>query len=324
MTNLGNGGPSITRHTLDTPYPVGQVHIYTAEIAGKLILFDAGPPIMSAMAYLKANIDLSRLEYVFITHHHPDHIGLAKFISENSGAKIIASRYDAFRYERPEETLRVMLGIFRRMGFSAEETARARKTIEFFEKSTPFAREYLILEEQDALMAGLGIRWLRCPGHSQSDIVYIFEGAAITGDILLREIFQTPLLDVDMETMRGRFCNYTAYCHTIPKLKTLDKLKLYPSHREYVDGVDTRITWYVGKLLDRAAAAAPILMGGANVHDAVKRIFQGQTLEPFTLYIKISEVAFIHDLLEDPEKLAAALKSAGLYEGLAEKFAAIS
>ncbi|MDH5638735.1 MAG: MBL fold metallo-hydrolase, partial [Nitrospinota bacterium] len=313
--------PAIQRHTLDTPYPVGAVHIYTTDIDGRLILFDTGPPTESAIRYHRENTDFDRLDYVFITHFHPDHIGLAKFFSENSNAKVVASRRDTFRYERSAETTAAMIRVFRHMGFPPQEITRSRKIIEWFEKSTPFTQDYLALEEQDELMARLGIRWMRCPGHSQSDIVYMLGNSAITGDILLREIFQTPLLDVDMETMNSRFCNYTAYCDTIPKLKSIESMRLHPSHREYVDSVDERITWYVGKLIDRATKAAPILLGGANIHDTVGKLFNGQALEPFTLYIKTSEIAFIRDFLDNPGRLIEALKGAGLYMKLAEKFA---
>jgi len=311
--------PPVTKHTLDTPYPVGPVHIYTAEIDGRLVLFDTGPPTESAIQYHRENTDFGRLDYVFITHFHPDHIGLAKFFAENSGAKVVASRYDTFRYERGEEMIEAMIAIFGQMGFSPQEIARTRKTIEWFEKSTPFASDYLILEEQEQLMARLGIRWMRCPGHSQSDIVYMLGGSAITGDVLLREIFQSPLLDVDMETMNSRFCNYTAYCDTIAKLKSIQSMNLLPSHRDYVDSVDERIIWYVGKLADRAQRAAPILSSGASIRETVGRLFADQILEPFTLFIKISEIVFFRDFIEHPEKLVNALKMSDLYIHLAGK-----
>jgi len=324
IDNNRSADPIIRQRTLDTPYPVGPVHIYTTEIDGRLILFDTGPPTESAIRYHRENTDFDRLDYIFITHFHPDHIGLAKFFAENTKAKVVASRRDTFRYERGDKTTEAMIGIFRQMGFPPQEIARARKTIEWFEKSTPFAPRYLALEEQDELLARLGIRWIRCPGHSQSDIVYMLGNSAITGDVLLREIFQTPLLDVDMETMNSRFCNYTAYCDTIPKLKSIENMRLYPSHREYVDSVDERIIWYVGKLADRAAVAAPILLGGANVHDTVGKLFVGQPLEPFTLFIKISEIAFIRDFLDNPRRLINALKDAGLYQQLSEKIAKLA
>ncbi|MDH5639459.1 MAG: MBL fold metallo-hydrolase, partial [Nitrospinota bacterium] len=189
-----------------------------------------------------------------------------------------------------------------------------------FEQSAPFAKEYLVLEEQDELCQRLGVRWMRCPGHSQSDIVYILGKAAFTGDVLLREIFQTPLLDVEMETMERRFCNYKAYCGTILKLKTLEGMELYPSHKEYVDSIDERITWYVEKILDRAAAVAPLLEKGASIRDIVIKLFQGEPLKPFTMFIKISEITFLRDFLADPAPLAEAMRQAGLYDKTAEKF----
>ena len=32
------------QHTVQTPYMVGEVHFYSAELNGELVLFDTGPP----------------------------------------------------------------------------------------------------------------------------------------------------------------------------------------------------------------------------------------------------------------------------------------
>ena len=83
----------------------------------------------------------------------------------------------------------------------------------------PFPSSFLVAEND--LPERLGIEVLACPGHSQSDLVYVGEDWAVTGDTLLRGVFQSPLLDVDLET-GGRFKNYEAYCSTIVKLAGLN------------------------------------------------------------------------------------------------------
>ena len=47
----------ITQHTINTPYMVGPVHCYTAELGGDLVLFDTGPPTADGQRYLKEHVD---------------------------------------------------------------------------------------------------------------------------------------------------------------------------------------------------------------------------------------------------------------------------
>lgn len=312
----------ITRHTVDTPYPVGPVHIYTCELAGNLVLFDTGPPTETGKRYLRKNIDLARLKYVFITHSHPDHCGLMEFIENESDALILLSKYDAFKYENAELRIDVMTSIFKRLGFPPEGLMREREKIEWFQKSLPVAKNYALVEESAELMEPLGLSCLRCPGHSQSDIVYLIDCCAVTGDVLLRDIFQAPLLDVDFDSLSGRFRNYDAYCDTITKMKSFENLTIYPAHREYVDSVDERVTYYVKKILERSRIAEPLLASGKSVYDTVASLFGRYMAEPFTIYIKTSEIAFISDFLDTPETLITALVNNGLYEGLKEDFKA--
>ena len=83
------------QHTVHTPYMVGDAHFYSTEIDGELVLFDTGPPTPEALDFLCREIDLTRLRYVFITHCHVDHYGLAAHIAANSGAEILIPRKDA-------------------------------------------------------------------------------------------------------------------------------------------------------------------------------------------------------------------------------------
>lgn len=312
----------ITRHTVATPYPVGPVHIYTCELAGNLVLFDTGPPTDTGKKYLRENVDLARLKYVFITHSHPDHCGLMEFIESESDALILLSKYDAFKYENAERRIDVMTGIFERLGFPSEGVQREREKIEWFQKSLPVAKNYALVEESAELMEAMGLSYVRCPGHSQSDIVYLVDCCAITGDVLLRDIFQAPLLDVDFETLSGRFRNYDAYCQTITTMKGFEDLVMYPAHREYVDSVDKRVVYYVKKILERSKTVAPMLASGKSVFETVASLFGRYMDEPFTIYIKTSEITFISDFLDNPETLITALDKNGLYDGLKEDFKA--
>ncbi|NOY14159.1 MAG: MBL fold metallo-hydrolase, partial [Deltaproteobacteria bacterium] len=88
------------------------------------------------------------------------------------------------------------------------------------------------------MLEQLGLSFLSCPGHSQSDLVYLGEDWAVTGDVLLRGIFQAPLLDIDLDTFSGRFDNYGAYCSSLCRMTELRDRRILPGHRRDVDSLD--------------------------------------------------------------------------------------
>ena len=164
----------------------------------------------------------------------------------------------------------------------------------------------------------LGIHFQNCPGHSQSDIVYYTDDWAVTGDVLLRGVFQSPLLDVDLETGE-RFRNYDAYCTTLKKVATLREKKICPSHRDRVDSVDEVLVFYVSKMLDRVAMLDQSVRK-QNVAGILEALFGSKLKEPLHIYLKASEIVFMQDFLENPEQLKDSLQTIGLFDELAENY----
>lgn len=305
--------------TILTPYAVGEVHFYSTRLDGAAVLFDTGPATPEGVTALREAVDLERLKYLLITHCHVDHYGLAHYIQENSRAEIYIPRKDAVKFTRHAERMAGMANLLRRYGFGE---AFSRELREAFDRNKLLSRQperYRIVEESEELRA-IGIDWLACPGHSQSDLVYLVGDCAVTGDILLRNIFQSPLLDVDLETFSGRFRNYDAYCSSLLKLVRLRGLRIMPGHREPVGGVDEAILFYVTTLLQRSAKLLPFR--GVVVKEIVERLFRGRLTDPFHIYLKVSEIVFMLDFLENPTLLKSSLERIGLFDQVAEVYAA--
>jgi len=300
------------KHTVDTPYMVGEAHFYSTEIDGELVLFDTGPPTPEGEAFLQRSIDLSRLRHVFITHCHVDHYGLARFVAERSDAVIYIPRKDALKLRHHQRRLAHIEAELEGMGFSREEIGRFRQIVGQNRIFPGVPERFRILEEA-AEPARLGIGVLSCPGHSQSDLVYLVKGFAVTGDILLRGIFQAPLLDIDLEDFSGRFRNYEAYCATLRKLPQLRGREILPGHRHSVDSLDAAILFYVDKLCERAERLRqhPRDM---PVRLLLDRVFGDTLADPFVAYLKASEIVFMRDFLDEPGRLRESLAAIGLLE----------
>ena len=184
-------------HTIPTPYPVGPVKAYEFDYKGSHLLFDTGPPTQDGMDYLNANVDLEHLDYLLITHFHPDHYGQIRYIADHSPAEIIVSKYDACIYQRFEERKKFISEFLLGTGAPLSLIDELKQTLGAFKLSIPFVESFRVLEESQELLESLGIQYLSCPGHSQTDIIYLLDRYAVTGDTLLKNVFQTPLLGLD-------------------------------------------------------------------------------------------------------------------------------
>ena len=292
----------IKKHTLQTPYPVGPVHFYTFETDEYTLIFDTGPRTEEASEYLAKIFDNKKQKYLFITHCHVDHYGMLDFFEKRSDTEIFISKYDLFKFDRVDERLGNLKRLLAGEGFPEDIISSVEGSLRYFKYSVPFPKRYNVLEENEKYVSELGIAFERCPGHSQSDILYKIGGSAVSGDIILRNIFQTPLLDMDFHDIDRRFRNYNAFINSALKLKKLKNYNFLPGHRDYIDSVDARIRFYASKVKERSAFLQDIYRK-CSVFDVVKKLVDDPIKNPFTTYIKASETFFIKDYLSSPDKL---------------------
>lgn len=304
------------QHTIQTGYMVGPVHCYSAEFNGELTLFDTGPPTDTARNYLQKNLELSKLKHVFLTHCHIDHYGLAHWLEKKTGATIYLPYRDSLKLTRHDERLEKMGNLLLDIGYDREFLADFMASMNDGTTFPKFPNDYRIVE--DAFPSQLGFQVLNCPGHSQSDLVYAGASWAITGDVLLRGIFQSPLLDVDLETDL-RFRNYDAHCATIRKLAGLRDHKILPGHRHEVESVDSVVLFYLKKLLSRAVKTRSYREKG-SVAEIVQQMFGDSLQKPFHVYLKASEIVFLLDFFADPLQLRNTLEEVGLFDPVADLY----
>lgn len=304
------------QHTINTPYLVGPAHCYTVERDGELLLFDTGPPTREAKQYLRKHVDLSRLRHIFITHCHIDHYGLTHWLEQETDATVYLPYRDALRITRHDSRIQQLFGLLQETGFDTKYLDELRKVFDSGVLFPPFPQQYKISEEE--IPKRLGIEVINCPGHSQSDVVYAFDDYVITGDILLRGIFQSPLLDVDLMTGE-RFNNYHAYCLSIVKLAALHGKTVLPGHRTSVDSVNDILHFYISKLLVRVEQLLPV-RDERNVAEIIRILFNNSMTDVFHIYLKASEILFMQDFLANPEKLGDALRTIGLFAQIADQY----
>lgn len=299
----------IRQHTVSTPYMVGECHFYSAEIEGDLVLFDTGPPTEAAWETLGREVDLSLLKHVFVTHWHVDHCGQVERLQAETGATVYLSELDSLKLQHQEKRLQLLAVELEKMGFGQDFQQRLYEQGHHSGLFSEPLINYQVLEES-AEPKRLGIEYLNCAGHSQSDLIFLLGDTAVSGDILLPKIFQSPLLEIDLRTFAGRFDNYAAYCSSLVKFKQLRGRQILPGHRRCVDRVDDVVQFYVGKLRERAAQLKHFSID-TPVSEIVATMFDDVLDNPVVTYLKASEVLFMLDYLERPQLLESALQEFG-------------
>ena len=307
---------TILQHTIKTPYMVGPVHCYTIAAKGELVLFDTGPPTDHARKYLQENINLKSLRHVIITHCHIDHYGLASWLEEETEATVYLPYRDALKISQYDTRMKEMYLFLLGVGFGEDYLVDLRRIFESGLIFPPPPKRFRIIE--DDLPGRLEIDYLSCPGHSQTDMVLTSGDWAVSGDVLLRGIFQSPLLDIDLQTGE-RFRNYDVYCDTLVKLATLRQRRVMPGHRERIEGVDATILFYITKMLKRVVQLHPYA-DEKNIARIISGLFEKNMTETFLIYLKASEIVFMKDFLENPDRLRAALVTIGLFDAVAPQF----
>jgi len=298
------------QHTINTPYIAGPVHCYTAELGGDQVLFDTGPPTVKAEQFFRENIDLGRLKHVIITHCHIDHYGQAAWIEKNSDATIYLPYRDCLKIDNYQKRMGEMYSLLVELGFGEDYLNQLREIFESGVLFPPFPERYLVAEKD--LPHHLGIKIVNCPGHSQSDLVYVGKNWAVTGDTLLRGVFQCPVLDVDLEE-GGRFKNYRAYCATLRKLVTLRSREILPGHRRSVRSIDSVLLFYISKMFLRVRQLHPY-RDEENLFQVGEKPLGGNLSDVLRIYLKVSEIFFMKDFLQQPELLRDSLEAIGLFE----------
>ena len=189
--------PGVLWGRLPLPMALDHVNVYLLEDGDGWALVDTGmatDPCREAWGRL---LEGRRISRVIVTHHHPDHVGLAGWLCERDGAPLLMTR-TAFLYARmlqldawdvlPDEAE----AFYARAGFDDEQMQRARDRAKFgFSKVCgPLPLGFHRLEEGDALRIG-DRRWTvwRGDGHAPEHALLVSDdGLVLAGDQILPRI----------------------------------------------------------------------------------------------------------------------------------------
>ncbi|MBW8802983.1 MAG: MBL fold metallo-hydrolase [Catenulisporales bacterium] len=230
--------------------PLGYTLVYALETAaGGPVLIDAGWDDPVSLAALERGLSaigtaVSDVQGVLVTHHHPDHHGLAGRIRELSGCWIGLHAEDAKvvdmvrTAERGPWTKRYQ-ALLELCGAPAEAIASAGTTIPG--NAAKLAMPDVLIED-GALMdvPGRALRAIWTPGHSPGHTCFHLEdtGELLTGDHVLPGI--TPVVTVYDDHVAGTSDPLGDFLASLAKVARLAATRALPAHRAPFDDVAAR------------------------------------------------------------------------------------
>ncbi|WP_203361827.1 MBL fold metallo-hydrolase [Bacillus sp. REN10] len=318
MTNVERFG-DIAKITLPTPFSVGDVNVYVIK-GDRLTLVDAG--VKTKASWEAFVYGLSQLGYtpedieqVVLTHHHPDHVGLIDFLSDE--VDVIGHPYCAKWLSWDEEFMKeyidflralyVQLGLPKEMEFRPEQIGAPLK---FSCEQAKLTQE---VQEGERLL-GLD-EWLvyETPGHSQSHVVFFREkdGVLLAGDHLLATISSNPLLEPPLIVGEERPKPQVQYNHSLRKMLQLPIEIAYTGHGAEVKNSHALIHHRLKRQHERAISVKGMLKDRAMTAFQVCQqlfpsIYQKETA------LTLSETVGQLDYLQDNGQVEARLNDEGV------------
>ena len=190
-----------------------------------------------------------RVEKVLVTHHHPDHIGLAGWFREEHGAEILTSRTSylmarMLQLDVQDRPVPETVAFWRAAGMDADVLARRleERPFNFADVVAPLPLGYRRIVEEETVE--LGGRWWHVhmgAGHAPEHVTLWEEAGdlVIGGDQLLASI--SPNIGVHAtEPDADPLSDWLITCERLLGYATPDKLVL-PGHHMPFRGLPTRL-----------------------------------------------------------------------------------
>jgi glyoxylase-like metal-dependent hydrolase (beta-lactamase superfamily II) len=241
---------TIWQARIPLPFPLRWVNAYLIRDRDGVTILDPGlntdeakQAWTAALKHLR--VEMRHIRQIVLTHHHPDHFGLAGWFQERSGAPVrisAAGSGQAARLWGPgQPASEAILRQFRENGMDeAMLEQMARHLDSFVPRVTPFPQAVEPLEPGQAVRFD-GTAWtaIHTPGHAFGHLMFYQPDSRrlFCGDHVLPRI--TPNISlipgVDDDPLG-------AYLNSLCEMETLDAAIAYPGHRNPFTDFRTRIS----------------------------------------------------------------------------------
>ncbi len=247
MTSDGHVAPGVRRILLPLPLALRNVNVYLIEGERGWSLVDSGMHTAEAEAELRAGfaaagVALADIGTAFITHLHPDHLGMAGLLREG-GAQLLMHGPEIERahatWAADHTLIDKTYALFERHGMphDVDEGMRAA-WVAMGARVDPFEPIHAVADGEVLDLGGRALTVVWTPGHTDHHAV-LFEGSSgtlISGDHVLPRITSNVGVYPD-----GRPDPLGDFLSALEKMKTLDVKRVLPAHGDPFDDCAGRV-----------------------------------------------------------------------------------
>jgi glyoxylase-like metal-dependent hydrolase (beta-lactamase superfamily II) len=245
-------------------------------------------------AFAALHIQPGDVRQIVVTHHHPDHYGMAGWLSAWNGTPPLMytsaperQMIELVWWNLPE--MHVHFGtLMRQAGVDAallETMLTVSRDIQ--EKTLPHALDFTILAEGDVLHAGgRALRMILGKGHSVGQTLLYDEadGLLFSADHILMKI--TPNVGI----WHGGLENpLEDFLHSLATLRALDVQLALPGHKTQITDWRGRIEALAQHHEERLAHIAQAVRGGKTALEVAQAIFHFHLFTPHEMRFAVAE-----------------------------------
>ena len=182
----------------------------------------------------KIKLNFSDIKRILLTHGHTDHAGIAGFLQEKYGCEIFINKND---YEKITLDIQEKIELKREtFGKFLEKEKFPKEIIDFliqyvteFYKFSYKAKEIKFLNDGDIIeFEKFTLKVIFLPGHTSGHCGFIYNENFFSGDVLLKDIFVTPILEFEKDGSSKR--NLENFLKSLEKIKDFIELKWLTGH----------------------------------------------------------------------------------------------